>query len=207
MDAAIAAAVRLKGQQQYEEAIAQYLKVLETAPKNATAHNNLAWLLATCPTDRLRDGKKAVTHATNACELTDWKEPYHIGTLSTALAEDGQFDKAIELLGKHREGATATGRWLFDQHLARFRAKKTYRQAEQERLARDANVNPVAKEVLTGLCRTAVALEQSHHTDEAVAQYEKAIARAKERLGQGSRGHRQAAEPVGRCVSQLFQAR
>ena len=182
-DAAIDAAMRLKAQQRYEEAIAQYLKAVEMAPKNATAHNNLAWLLATCPTDRLRDGKKAIAHATKACELTDWKEPRHIGTLSVALAEDGQFDKAIELLTKRREGATATGQWLFDQHLARFRAKQTYHRAEQERLAHDRNIDPTRKEVLLGLCQTAMALEQAHRADEAAVQYEKAIARAKDVLG------------------------
>jgi tetratricopeptide (TPR) repeat protein/CHAT domain-containing protein len=196
VQAAIDAAVCLKRQQRYEEAITQYLKVLETAPKSVSAHNNLAWLLATCPTDRLRDGKKAVVHATKACELSEWKLPHTIGTLSAALAEDGQFEKAIELLTKHRAGATESTQWLFDQHLARFRAKKTYCQAEQERIAHDANIPEVRKAVLMSLCQKAVALEQARRIDEAVVQYEKAIARAKDILGKDH-------VEVGRLLSRL----
>ncbi len=124
VDATVDLAVRLKSQGHYEEAIAQYLKALKIAPKNARAHNNLAWLLATCPTDKVRNAKQAIAHATQACELGDWKDPYSIGTLSVALAEDGQFDKAIELLNKRRQGADEIAQWLFDQHLMRFRARR-----------------------------------------------------------------------------------
>ena len=131
----------------------------------------------------MRNAKQAIAHATQACELGDWKDPYSIGTLSVALAEDGQFDKAIELLNKRRQGADEIAQWLFDQHLMRFRAKKTYRQAEQERIARDAAVDPIRKEVLMGLCREAAALTQAHRTAEAIVVSEKAVARAKEVLG------------------------
>jgi tetratricopeptide (TPR) repeat protein len=60
------------------------------------AHNNLAWLLAIAPQAELRDGKKAVKHATRACELTSWKEAYCLGTLAAGYAEIGKFDEAIK---------------------------------------------------------------------------------------------------------------
>ena len=108
------------------------MKAIKISPQSVAAHNNLAWLLATCPVDRLRDGKKAVFHATKACEITEWKHPSAIDTLSIALAEARQFDKAIEVLTKCRANATASGREKIDRRLALFRAGKTYREAGPE---------------------------------------------------------------------------
>jgi tetratricopeptide (TPR) repeat protein len=64
-------------------------------PKNAHAYNGLAWLLAVGP-DGLRDGRRAVEHATRACELRSWNYPEAIDTLAAAYAEIGDFDKAVE---------------------------------------------------------------------------------------------------------------
>src|SRR5262249_23655202 len=62
---------------------------------DADAYSNLAWVLATCPEEKVRDGKKALDYATTACELTSWKASYMLATLSVAYAELGQFDEAI----------------------------------------------------------------------------------------------------------------
>ena len=48
----------------WQRAIDDYLEALRLQPKLASAHNNLAWLLATCPVDALRNGQEAVEHAT-----------------------------------------------------------------------------------------------------------------------------------------------
>src|SRR5262249_50887212 len=55
-----------------------------------------AWIRATCPKDKYRDGVKAIEDAARACQLTDWKYPYFLDTLAAACAEAGQFDKAVE---------------------------------------------------------------------------------------------------------------
>jgi len=60
------------------------------------AFNDLAWLLATCPEESLRDGRRAVELATRSCELTEWKGAGTLGTLAAAYAETGDFDKAVE---------------------------------------------------------------------------------------------------------------
>jgi len=58
--------------------------------------NSLAWLWATCPDSRARDGQKAITAAKKACELTKWMVWENIDTLAAAYAEAGQFPDAIK---------------------------------------------------------------------------------------------------------------
>ena len=54
---------------QWEEAIAQYNHLVEEGPQIAAAHNDLAWLLATCPDAKVRDAARAVELAKRAVEL------------------------------------------------------------------------------------------------------------------------------------------
>jgi tetratricopeptide (TPR) repeat protein len=67
-----------------------YRDLVESAASNA-----FAWLWATSPDAKFRDGKRAVEFATRACELSHWKEAYPIGTLAAAHAEAGDFDAAV----------------------------------------------------------------------------------------------------------------
>ena len=83
-----------------------HAKTLSLDPKCASAHNDLAWLLATCPDATYRNGVRAVEHATQACELSKWKNPNHVGTLAAAHAEVGEFNKAIEYQKKAIEIAS-----------------------------------------------------------------------------------------------------
>src|SRR5438270_144650 len=79
----------------WQQAIADYDQALQLQPKLAAAHNNLAWLLATCPVDALRDGQVALEHATWACKATGWTVPNFLGTLAAAYAEVGDFGRAL----------------------------------------------------------------------------------------------------------------
>ncbi len=80
---------------QYDQAISDYNKALEINPKCVEAYNNLAWVLATARESKYRNGKKAVELALKACELSDWKNQYCLGTLAAAYARTGDFDKAV----------------------------------------------------------------------------------------------------------------
>lgn len=78
------------------EAIKDYEKALEVDPKDSGLLNNLAWVLATSPDEKLRDGKRALELAKQACELTEYKEAHILSTLAAAYAETGDMEKAIE---------------------------------------------------------------------------------------------------------------
>lgn len=58
--------------------------------------NNLSWVLATSPNEKVRDGEDALKYGIEASELTDYKEPHILSTLAAAYAESGDFEKAIE---------------------------------------------------------------------------------------------------------------
>ena len=63
----------------------------------AEASNNLAWLLATCPTIEMRDSRQAVEHARAAVKLAPATGNYW-NTLGVALYRNGELDPAREAL-------------------------------------------------------------------------------------------------------------
>lgn len=77
-------------------AIGDFEQALKLQPDDPALLNNLAWVLATSPEEKVRNGKRAVTLATKACELTDYDKPHILSTLAAAFAESGDFQTAIE---------------------------------------------------------------------------------------------------------------
>ncbi len=61
-------------QKLYGDAIRNYQEALRLDPDFAEAHNNLAWLYATCDDRKYRDPKAALDHAQRAVDLTQGKE-------------------------------------------------------------------------------------------------------------------------------------
>jgi hypothetical protein len=51
--------------------------------------NNIAWLLATSPEAKLRDGKEAVAVATKAMQIAGGNDPALLDTVAAAYAEAG----------------------------------------------------------------------------------------------------------------------
>jgi Zn-dependent protease len=79
----------------WQRAIEDYREAIRLGPNLPTARNNLAWLLATCPVDAVRNGHEAVELATWACNATAWCNPSCLGTLAAACAEIGDFSQAV----------------------------------------------------------------------------------------------------------------
>jgi tetratricopeptide (TPR) repeat protein len=78
----------------YDKAVADCSEAIRLIPKFAGGHNALAWLLATCPEGKVRNGRIAVEHAQKAVELAHGADT--LDTLAAAWAECGDFQAAIK---------------------------------------------------------------------------------------------------------------
>lgn len=81
---------------QFAEAVGVYRQAIQANPEDDWIHNQVAWILATCPDPTVRDGKAAVAAASKACELSHWANWNWIDTLAAAYAEMGDFKRATE---------------------------------------------------------------------------------------------------------------
>jgi tetratricopeptide (TPR) repeat protein len=84
-----------KQRRQFPQALAELTQISRMAPDNAEVHRTIARILATCDNDTVRDGQRAVSEATRACELTQWLDPDALDTLAAAYAEAGDFESAV----------------------------------------------------------------------------------------------------------------
>jgi tetratricopeptide (TPR) repeat protein len=71
--------------------------------------NTLAWTLATCPNQALRDPSKALELAQQACALTQSKHPGHLNTLAVAYVRLKDFSEAVKISEKAVALAQAKG--------------------------------------------------------------------------------------------------
>ncbi|MEN9554436.1 MAG: hypothetical protein RLZZ232_722 [Planctomycetota bacterium] len=80
--------------QQYANAISDLEQAIRISPLTYEATNDLAWLLATCPDDTIRQPARALELAKAACGMTEYRQWNTLDTLAAALADQGQFDEA-----------------------------------------------------------------------------------------------------------------
>jgi len=116
----------------FDGAIADYTKTIKLDPNFFTAYNGLAWILATCPEDNIRNGQQAVEYATKACDLTQWKNTNCLDTLAAADAETGKFDDAVKWESKYLEsGLAKDDADQARQRLSLYEQKKPYHEAKK----------------------------------------------------------------------------
>jgi tetratricopeptide (TPR) repeat protein len=86
---------RAKGE--YARAVEDFDAALRLDPGDAAAANAKAWLLATCPDAKFRNGRRAVDLARQASDSTGGKNAEYLDTLAAAHAEAGEFAEAVRL--------------------------------------------------------------------------------------------------------------
>jgi tetratricopeptide (TPR) repeat protein len=105
LDPATASRLRVRARVWFEKGdfdrtLSDLNAAIKLEPTDAEAQQGRAWILATCPDPKIRNGEQAVVAATRACELTDWKAPHAMTTLAAAYSETGNFAAAMEWQGK-----------------------------------------------------------------------------------------------------------
>jgi tetratricopeptide (TPR) repeat protein len=115
-----------------EEAILQFRAALRIKKDDASALNDLAWILATGAGPAIHDPPEAVRLAARACEVTGHTNCSYLDTLAVAQSEVGRFTEAAALTERAAALAAAGG----DPDLAErlrsrldfYRAGRTYTQ-------------------------------------------------------------------------------
>ena len=79
------------------DAVPHYEQALAIDPNSTLTMNNLAWVLATHPDARVRNGDRAVELALNAARIAGASDPLYLRTLAAAYAETGRFNDAVRV--------------------------------------------------------------------------------------------------------------
>lgn len=79
----------------YRAAVAQLERAVAADRNNVRPIADLAWLLAICPQDDIRDGQRAVELARRASAASQHRNPTLLATLAAAYAETGDFAEAV----------------------------------------------------------------------------------------------------------------
>lgn len=133
---------------QPEDALADFEEVMRRAPDYSGASNDYAWTLATNPNDKVRDGRKAIKYAKDACHQTDYKHAPTLDTLAASYAEAGEWDEAVKWqeeaakLAKESSPKDVKG---MNERLMLYKEKRPYREdpkAESERLKAERALKP-----------------------------------------------------------------
>jgi tetratricopeptide (TPR) repeat protein len=96
-------------QKKFDLAIVQLQEALKLNPQQPGVLNTLAWTLATCPNQTLRDPPKALELAQQACALTQFKNPQYLNTLAVAYATLNNFSEAVNISERALAIALAKG--------------------------------------------------------------------------------------------------
>jgi tetratricopeptide (TPR) repeat protein len=113
----------------HQRTVSAYRKALKVDPTDALALKGLAWLVATCPDPKLRNGRLAIELATRACELVEWGDTSYMDTLAAAYAEAGDFESAV-CLQRETVASLVPGeanQTAFRERLQLYENKKPYR--------------------------------------------------------------------------------
>lgn len=90
-------------QKDYPAALKDYNKAVQLDPVAAEPRNDLAWFLLNCEDESLRDARRAVKLAEEACIRTRFKDWNMLHTLALAYARTDESEKALTTLGSAKK--------------------------------------------------------------------------------------------------------
>ena len=113
----------------YAQALADCDAALRLDAKFYPAFNNRAWVYATASDPAFRDPVEAMTNATRACEMTEWKNPWTLDVLAAVYADRGDFAKAVYTEQEALALCKGTEHWVprYRARLELYKAEKPYR--------------------------------------------------------------------------------
>ena len=125
-------AYALVAARQTTDAMSEFREMLRQDQKNLTALNSLAWIEATNPDAKLRNGKEAVEFAEKAAAARK-DDARTLDTLAAAYAEAGDFTKAVETARKAKKAAASgKDKGLSEEIQARLKLYETGKAYREE---------------------------------------------------------------------------
>lgn len=112
----------------YADALQDYKQANQLAPNDAQVYNAGAWIWATCPDASVRDGRKAISAAKKACELTSFQNADYVDTLAAAYAEAGDFQKAVDFQQDANKKYTGLALVGANKRLKLYQQRQPYRE-------------------------------------------------------------------------------
>jgi arylsulfatase A-like enzyme/Flp pilus assembly protein TadD len=117
-------AIRYYQQRRVADAVRHWNEALKLHPDWSKVLNDLAWIYATEKQSQFYRPSEAIELAERACELTHYKRPEALDTLSAAYAAVGRFSEAIETAQKALDLARSVNRQKLakeiESHLKRY---------------------------------------------------------------------------------------
>ena len=114
-------------------AMRDYIQALKINPDYIEVFNNMAWIMATSPDARLRDGRRAVAYAEKT--LGNTPDINFLDTLAAAYAENGRYDEAVAIENRILSLLASTRQTdamaLHVQRLSIYEEKRPYREPIQ----------------------------------------------------------------------------